>query len=135
LSVVEVRETGLVWSFCRSCGGSGRVDHYIGDRCSDASCGGCGGRGTVFTKAPTITDDLDALTLAMLAEEGGAMLYWQVPHTSSDGCWQPAVAFRDAWQRGVIRFDLDSDCYTHPLAVPVAGGGFRMLNVVEGGGA
>jgi hypothetical protein len=68
----------------------------------------------------------DARVLAMLAENDGAILYWQVPAISEDESWEPAHAFEDALGRGVIRFDGDSDCYVHLDATGDAETGFAM---------
>ena len=73
----------------------------------------------------TTTTERDAQVLAVLADADGAMLAWQACHVATCGP-NPAEAFADALARGVIRLDADSDCYVHPHAVPVEGGGFTL---------
>jgi hypothetical protein len=55
--------------------------------------------------------------LADLADNGGAILGWQVANQS---------AYFDAARAGVIRFDEESDCYVHPDATGNLLDGFTM---------
>jgi hypothetical protein len=84
--------------------------------------------GDTFTFLPTTNDSADQSVitseqmLAELAKANGAILRWQ----TSDG-----HAFELAVVRKIIRFDPDSDCFVHPDAIKVEGGGWRMPTAIE----
>lgn len=52
------------------------------------------------------------IILQALEDNAGAILCWQVPDMERD-------TYEAAHEAGDIGFDVESDCYTHPLAVKV----------------
>jgi hypothetical protein len=57
--------------------------------------------------------------LKMLADNGGAILHWQVADDM-------AVKFLRALSKGLIRFDCETDCFAHPQAQRDDEGGYSM---------
>ncbi len=71
-----------------------------------------------MTAAPKFTPPTDAEILRKLVDADGAILYWQTP--GYENAWQSAM------ERGVIKFDTDTDCYVHPEARKLGDDGYTM---------